>query len=360
MIFLNHAGVSPISPPAARAMQQYIEQVQKSVYVGSGWYKRAGEIKTAAARLIGAASGDEISFIPNTSTGLNIVARGLPWQEGDNVVITGVEFPANRYPWEDLKRLGVQLREVRQQEDGRIDVEDVIDAINDKTRVVSVSHVQYASGHRLALRDIADVVHSVPGDRGLLCVDGIQSVGAMPVDVRAMGVDFLSADSHKWMLGPEGCGFFYCRADLIEILHPPIVGWMNMVDANNYGDYRFELETTGRRFEPGGYNFAGILGMGASIDMLLDIGLDKVWAQIDALTSRLCEGLASKGYRVFTPRTDPDERSGIVIFEADDPKRVAGQLEKQGIFLVMREGRLRASPHFHNTLEQMDRVVDAL
>ena len=252
-----------------------------------------------------------------------------------------------------------------QQPDGRIDVEDVTDAVNDRTRVVAISHVQYGSGHRINLRPISDMVHKAGG---YLCVDAIQSVGALPVDVQAMGIDFLAADGHKWLLGPEGCGIFYAREDLIELLHPPVIGWMCMVDAANYGDYRFELLPDARRFEPGSYNIPGILALGASLTMLLEIGIDQVWSRIEMLTARLCAGLEAKGYRVFSPRRVEDERSGIVVFEPPASmsgdtaslRKIVAALESQNIIIVIREGRLRASPHFYNTPEQIDRLAKAL
>ena len=165
------------------------------------------------------------------------------------------------------------------------------------------------------------------------------------------------------MLGPEGCGIFYCHQDLAPLLQPAIVGWMNMVDAHNYSNYRFELLPDARRFEPGSYNVAGILGLGASLDLLLQIGVENIWRQVEALTSRLCDGLAAKGYRLFSPRTGPDERSGIVVFEPPtsiDPAKLVADLQKRGIVIVVRDGRLRASPHFYNTPDQIDRLVQAL
>jgi selenocysteine lyase/cysteine desulfurase len=362
MAFFNHAGVAPISARAAAALRQYAEQAETTAYVGHGWYKRIKQVRESAARLINARGAHEIAFIPNTSTGLALVARGIDWRPGDNVVITNVEYPANRYPWQDLQRLGVELIEVRQSEDGRIHHDDVADAVNDRTRIVAVSHVQYASGHRLNLRPIADMVHHAGGH---LCVDAIQSVGVLPVDVQAMGVDFLAADGHKWMLGPEGAGVFYAHQDLIPLLHPAVVGWMNMIDANNYGDYRFEFQMDARRFEPGTYNVPGILALGASIDLLLEVGIDNVWPRVESLTQRLCDGLRDKGYRVFTPRDDPAERSGIVCFEPRENGKAARQqivdsLEQRGIVIVEREGRLRASPHFYNGDEQIDAMGDAL
>ena len=359
--FFDHAGVAPISAPAAAALRAYADQAETRAYVGGNWYTRIESVRQLSARLIGAESGDEIAFVANTTTGLNMVAGGLRWQEGDQVVITNVEYPANRYPWEDLKRLGVNLIEVAQLDDGRIDVEDVCEAITDHTRVVSLSSVQYASGFRIDLKPIADMVHQAGG---FLCVDSIQSIGAMPVDVQETGIDFLAADGHKWMLAPEGCGIFYCRHDLIELLHPPLVGWMCMEDHTNYGDYRFEFVRSGRRFEPGSYNVAGVLALAASIELLLDVGLDAVWTRIEALTARLCRGVDEKGYEVVSPRTHEAERSGIVIFrarpDAPPPERIVADLRALGIIIVVREGRLRASPHFYNTDEQVDRLVEAL
>jgi selenocysteine lyase/cysteine desulfurase len=364
MVFLNHAGVAPISGPAAEAVREYARQAETIAYVDAGWYKRAEEVKRSAARLINAGGGHEIAFIPNTSSGLSLVANGLDWRPGDNVVITDVEYPANRYPWENLSRLGVELIEVKQGPDGRIHVDDVCDAITDRTRVVSISHVQFASGHRINLKPISDMVHQAGGH---LCVDAIQSTGLLPVDVQAMGIDFLAADGHKWMLSPEGCGIFYCHEDQCTLLRPSVVGWMNMVDADNYGDYRFEFQPDARRFEPGSWNIPGILGLGASIDMLLQIGIENVWARVEALNGQLSAGLADKGYRVFSPRMDYHEHSGIVIFDAPDRaggadghNKIVHELGRQKIIIALREGRLRVSPHFYNTAEQIDRLLKAL
>ena len=364
LAFFNHAGVAPISGRAAAALNRFAEQARTRAYVDAGWYAGAKQVKRLAAQLINAEGESEIAFVANTSSGLALVARGLDWREGDNVVITNVEYPANRYPWEDLRRHGVELIEVRQHPDGRIDVEDVLEAITSRTRVVAISHVQYASGFRIDLRPIADMVHRAGG---YLCVDAIQSLGALPVDVRAMGVDFLAADGHKWLLATEGCGIFYCKHDLAQLLHPAVVGWMNMVNASDYGNYRFEFLPDARRFEPGSYNIPGILALGASIELFVEFGMNNVASRIDALTTRLCESLHARDYRVFSPRGKA-ERSGIVVFEPphhrtrDTPpiRDIVAALEKRGIIIVVREGRLRASPHFYNTPEQIDALVAAL
>jgi selenocysteine lyase/cysteine desulfurase len=362
LIFFNHAGVAPLSGPAAAALRDYVEQASRRAYVNADWYPQAHAVKTLAARLIGAAGPQEIAFIPNTSTGLSLVAKGIRWVQGDNVVITDVEYPANRYPWQDLARFGVEIIEVPQQDHGVIDAQQVAEAVTDRTRLVSVSHVQYASGCRLDLKPISAMVHQAGG---YLCVDGIQSVGALPVDVEAMGIDFLAADGHKWLLGPEGCGIFYVREDLAPLLHPNVVGWMNMVEALDFGHYRFEFQMDARRFEPGSYNIPGVLALGASLQMFLDIGIENVWARIEALTDRLCKGLKAKGYHLFSPRK-PGQRSGIVTFTpptrqgASPVRKIADDLQARDIIIVVREGRLRASPHFYNTPQQIDALIEAL
>lgn len=362
--FLNHAAVAPISADAADKLRWYAEQASTKAYVGAGWYREIERVRGLAARLIGAdASGDEIAFVPNTSTGLALVAQGLDWRPGDRVVITDVEYPANRYPWEHLARTrGVEMIEVKQRDDRRIHVEDVVAAIDGRTRVVSLSSVQFASGHRIALRPIADAVHAAGG---YLCVDGIQSVGLLPVDVEAEGIDFLSADGHKWLLGPEGAGIFYCRRELIDRMTPAVVGWLNMVDAENYLDYRYEFRQDAKRFEPGTWNVPGVLALGASMRLLLETGVEAVWREVAALTERACEGLAGKGYRVVTPRDEPGERSGIVVFErpgatAAEHRRLVNDLENQGVVIALRGGRLRMSPHAYNTVEDVDRVIEGL
>ncbi|WP_236254290.1 aminotransferase class V-fold PLP-dependent enzyme [Mucisphaera calidilacus] len=360
MVHLNHAGVAPVCGPAAEAMAKYGQEASTLPYSEASWYSDIKDLRSLTARLINARGPDEIAFVPNTSTGLATVARGLDWRRGDQVVITDVEYPANRYPWEDLGRFGVELVEVKQHADGRIDVEDVCNAITDRTRVVSLSHVQYGSGHRIDLRPISETVHRAGG---YLCVDAIQSVGVLPVDVRSMGIDFLAADGHKWMLGPEGAGIFYVHEDLCEMLHPPVVGWLNMVNAQDYGNYEYRFVRDARRFEPGTWNVPGLLGLRAAIGLLLEVGIERVWERVEGLTTRVAEGAAERGYGVFSPRRLESERSGSVVIEArasEEAGALVKRLAEQKIYVALRNGRVRVSPHFYNTPEQIDRLLEAL
>lgn len=360
VLYLNHAGVTPIAGRAAEVMDDCAGKAAQGRLADNDWYMRVLAVKQQCARLVNARGKHEIAFIPNTTTGLGMLAGGLDWRKGDRVVITDVEYPANRYPWTDLKRRGVEVMEAKQGPDHRIDVDDVINLINDRTRVVALSHVQFGSGYRIDLKPIADEVHAAGG---VLCVDAIQSVGVMPVDVQAMGIDFLSADGHKWMLGPEGAGFLYCEEDLCQQLRPPIAGWLGRYNHLDYGSYDERYYPDARRFEPGTWNINGTRGLGASIELLLEVGLDTVWSRVDALCQHLRGRLTEKGYAIVTP-PGPNERSGIVAFNAPGGKDFHADtvltLAKQQIVIAQRMGHLRISPHFYNSIEQMDRVVDAL
>jgi len=378
LAFLNHAGVAPISPPAAEAVRRFADQYERRAYVDAGWYPTLEHGRKQIATLLNARGPHEIAYVANTATGLGLVAKGLDWRPGDTVVITGVEYPANRYPWEDLTHThGVRLIEVPQLPDGRIPAARVADAIRDDTRVVAISAVQYASGFRADLAAIAETAHAASSAKSpcYLCVDAIQQLGVVPMDVQAMGIDFLAADGHKWLLAPEGAGLFYCHEDLIPLLRPAIVGAMSMVNPLAFDQYEFRFQDTAKRFEPGSLNLPGLLGLVASVDLLLDVGIDNIWQRVEQLTAHLAAGLKSKGYDLFSSRSSDGERSGILSFTPPratgnpgtpvpglnpDLKTLVHTLQKQGIIITARADRLRASPHFHNTTEHLDRLLDAL
>lgn len=355
--FLNAAAVAPMCQPAADAIRRYVECALDDAGVNSGCYKHAEQVRRWAARLINA-DPDEVTFVKNTTEGLGWVANGLSWNTGDNVVTVNVEFPANVYPWMGLKARGVHLKMVPE-EHGQAPAERIAGAIDARTRVVTVSAVEFASGYRV---DLAALGKACKEKGVLFCVDAIQALGAFPIDVKAMNIDFLSCGGHKWLCGPEGCGFFYCNQALIGHLKPVTAGYMAMKDPFDFGNYRFEFVDTARRFDTGGYNLAGVYGLGAAIDMWLSVGVEQVSNRILALTDRLVEGLRSKGYRIVSARR-PAEASGIVAFTSEVHDHLALQQHLQNehrIVIAVREGRLRASPHAYNTLEEIDQLVEVL
>jgi selenocysteine lyase/cysteine desulfurase len=356
--------VAPLPRAAAEALTQYATQAATAGYVGWGWHADIEKLRQAAAMLINA-HRDEIAFIKNTSEGISIVASGIDWQFGDRIVTTAVEYPANIYPWMEVARTrGAKLIMVVEEEapDGSryVPLEKILEAASaPQTRMIALSHVEYASGQRHDLARIGQFCH----ERDIyFCVDAIQSLGILPVDVQAMKIDFLSADGHKWLLGPEGAGFFYCRRDLIEHVRPLMVGWMNVVDPQNYGNYDYTLKTDAGRFECGTYNVPGLLSFKASLDLLLSAGILPISQRIKGLGDLLIKGLRAKGYKIISPRSG-EQWSGIISFvsASHNHQRIFEDLrQNHRIELAVREHRLRCSPHFYNAEAQIQAVLDAL
>ncbi|MCB9855067.1 MAG: aminotransferase class V-fold PLP-dependent enzyme [Phycisphaerales bacterium] len=355
--YLNHAAVAPISGPAVEAMHRYAQEASEHSYARGRLYPEAKRVRQSAAKLLNC-HPEEITFVQNTSQGLSYVANGLQWSRGESVVTTGVEFPANIYPWMNLRHQGVVLKMVPE-DNGRIPLERLIELIDERTRVLTVSSVQFGSGFRSDLAALGSACQ----ERGVLfCVDAIQSLGCVPIDVRAMKIDFLSADGHKWLLGPEGAGIFYCRHELLGLLRPSVVGWLGLKNAMDFSKYQLEFRDDARRFDSGSYNLAGIWGLGASIDWMLQLGIDNIWERVRTLTDRLVAGVTEKGYRVVSSRT-ANETSGIVSFVSGthDHQRIVNHLAQEyRTIIATRHGRLRVSPHFYNTEEEIDQLVDHL
>jgi cysteine desulfurase / selenocysteine lyase len=355
--FMDHAGVAPLSGRASAAIRQYVDEAENHGNARAGLFPRVQRVRQQAAKLLNCYP-EEIAFVKNTSEGLNFVANGLQFSKGDNIVTTGVEFPANIYPWMRLRSHGVRMKMVPEDK-GRIPLDRLIELIDDRTRLVTVSSVQFASGFRTDLAALGNACQ----ERGvLLCVDAIQSLGCQPMDVRGMKIDFLSADGHKWLLGPEGAGILYCRHELLGLLQPSCVGWLSVRDTENFSEYKLEYRDDARRFDSGSYNVAGIWGLGASIEWLLEIGIDKIWTRVHMLTDRLVEGIREKGYRIVSSR-EASEASGIVAFVSDvhDHNRIVNHLRQEHrTVITARLGRLRVSPHFYNTEDEIDRLIEYL
>ncbi|MDE0087868.1 MAG: aminotransferase class V-fold PLP-dependent enzyme, partial [Candidatus Poribacteria bacterium] len=273
-------------------------------------------------------------------------------------VTTAVEFPANVYPWWSLKeRYGVQTRMVPER-DGRIHLEDIIEAIDERTRVVTISHVEFASGYRNDIKAIGEICR----ERDVwFVVDAIQSLGAIEVDVKSSHIDILAADGHKWLLAPEGAAIFYCAKDKLERLINTNVGWASVVNPREFLDYDLTQKPDATRFEEGSYNSIGLYGLKAAIDLLLEIGVSNIETRILELTSGLIKGLNAKGYRVITPKSD-SERAGIVVFESDHytPAELFTLLNERNIITAERGSGVRVSPHFYNTELEIADLLETL
>jgi selenocysteine lyase/cysteine desulfurase len=356
--YLNHASIAPYSVPVTRAMDDFIARRHGRGWLDAPkWKDRLEEVRGLIAQLI-AADPEEIAFTSNTSHGLNIVASGIDWQEGDNLIGAETEFPANVYPWLNLQRRGVEVR-LAPARDNRILIEDVAALMDGRTRLVALSFVEFATGFRNDLRAIGQLCR----ERGIyFCVDGIQGVGALDLNVTQSPVDFLAAGGPKWLMGPIGAGFLYCRRALIEKLIPIRVGWWSVVDRDDFFRYDSPLREDARRFEEGSLNFLGLHGLGASLELLLKVGISRIEKRVLGLTNYLIAGLQERGYHIPTPIASPKERSGIVCF--NHPHHALDDLEqrlsKANVILSKRGQVIRVSPHFYNDETDIDQLLNAL
>ncbi len=356
--YLNHASVAAPPQPVVQAMTGYL--TERSLSGGEAladWEDRIESVRQATSRFIGA-HRDEITFTGSVSHGLNIVAAGMAWQPGDNLICAETEFPANVYPWTNLRRRGVEVR-FAPARDNRILVEDVASLMDNCTRLVAVSYVEFGTGYRNDLNALADLCH----ERGAcLCVDGIQGLGALQFSVMQTPVDFLATQAAKWMLGPIGAGFLYVRRDRLPGLDPVMTGWRAVVDRDDYYRYDSPLRATGERFEPGSHNAVGLRGMGASIELLLSVGLDAIEARIMTLTDLLIEGLRESGCIITTPITHRHERSGIVCFQHPSVESavLAERLRAAGVIISLRGEVIRVSPHFYNSEADLEKLLAVL
>ena len=356
--YLNHASVGGLSQSVLGTMTQYLtERAAGGGEVLIGWDADIERVRQACARFVGA-HRDEIIFTGSISHGLNIVACGLDWREGDNLICAETEFTANVYPWTNLRRRGVEVRFAPAREN-RILVEDVASLIDRSTRLVALSFVEFGTGFRNDLDALAALCH----ERDVyLCVDGIQGLGALEFSVARTPVDFLAAHAAKWMLGPIGAGFLYMRRDLLPVLDPVMAGWRSVVDRDDYFRYDSPLRESGERFEPGSPNFAGLLGMEAAIELLLSVGIKEIEARVLKLTDHLIAGLRARGCTIITPTQHRRERSGIVSFH--HPEVGSAELHERmhaaDVIVSLRGNSIRVSPHFYNTEQDLNRLLAVL
>jgi len=355
--YFDHAAVAPISGPAAEVLRNWLaEASEHGDTKWLDWARQLSDTRSAAAELVGS-DPDEIALVPNTTAGINLVAEGLDWQLGDNVVTLDDEFPANVYPWLHLKSRGVETRRVPTT-DGRVDLDQLAEHCDARTRVVSVSWVGYGTGCRRDLAPIAEIAHR---HASLFLVDAIQGLGVFPLDVGSLGIDCLAADGHKWLLGPEGAGIAYVSRNCLSKLKPIGVGWQSVVHAQDFNRIELDLKTTAARYEGGSHNMAGFLALGASLRLLLSLGVENVAAAILDTTDEACEQLQELGAVVCSPRSGA-ERSGIVSFElpGHDPTQVRRHCLEQGVALNCRAGRLRISAHAYNNEQDLAKLEKAL
>ncbi|MBF8270553.1 MAG: hypothetical protein HW386_2262 [Gammaproteobacteria bacterium] len=357
LIYLNHAAVAPWPARTRDAVRQFAEENSR---IGAQhyqrWLQKEQALRAQIQRLLNAPSSDDIALLKNTSEALSVVAAGLDWQAGDNVVISAEEFPSNRIPWQSLARRGVELREVNI----RVEAPEqaLRDHCDDRTRLLSVSSVQYGSGIRLDLEALGPFCRR---NNILFCIDAIQSLGAITMDVQALQADFVMADAHKWLLGPEGIALFYSTPAARERLQLYQYGW-HMVENIDFNSRDWQVARAARRFECGSPNMLGIHAFSASLSLLEEIGYRQIEHKVLRNSAYLIDKLEQiDTVQILTPKV-AQRHAGIINFTvaAKDMLQLQNNLLNNKVICVYRGGGLRFSPHFYITDKLLDKAVDIL
>ncbi len=357
VLHLNHAGVGPWPRRAVAAIREFAEENMRfgSLHC-TAWERRVAHLRESLRRLIGAASADEIALIKNTSEGVSIVACGLDWQPGDSVVVGYQEFPSNRIAWEVLaQRHGVAVRLADLA--GGAPEQSLIAQMDDTTRLLAVSSIQYASGHRM---DLAQLGQACKRHGSLFCVDAIQSLGAAPFNAQAVGADFVCADGHKWLLSPEGTGIFYCRREHLETLRLNQFGWRMTAAPGDYDNPDWRVAPDARRFECGSLNHLGFMALAASLDLLNETGLETIFDINMRNISYIIDNMDKNRFEIVTPET-PEQRGGILTVRGDaGDQALFSHLSAHGVLCARRAGGIRLSPHFYTPRTTLDRALELL
>lgn len=360
LVYLNHAAVGPWPHRTRIALNDFaLENTVLGATQYPNWMTKEAELREQLRQLVNAASVDEIALLKNTSEALSVVAYGLTWSEGDEILISDEEFPSNRIVWESLQeKFGVKVLTASVSNTDSPE-QNFIDAITANTKLVSISSTQYASGISLDLKMIGQHCrrHNI-----LFCVDAIQSIGARPFDVQEIYADFAMADGHKWMLGPEGVAVFYCRHALLESLEVQQYGWHMIDNPGDYAKQTWSIAKNAKRFECGSPNMLGAFALSASLSLLLEVGTDAIHEQILKNVAYLEDAITSiKGVKILSTPV-PRLKSGILTFEVEgvDSNQLYQALMKERVICANRGGGVRFSPHFYHEQSSLDRGVDVL
>ncbi len=357
-IYLNHAAVGSLSQPVYEAMERHLrDQLEYGAAHYLDWFAGVKRTRELCAEFINA-KPEQIAFAPNTSAGLAIIANGIDWRAGDNIVTADCEFPANLVPWQRVAReYGVELRLAHERE-GRLETAEILSLIDDRTRVVTLSFVEFGSGFR---NDLVTIGRHCRAHDVLFVVDAIQGLGALKLDVEAAGIDALSADAHKFLLGPEGVALLYVSERALQRVKPTLVGWLSMESPYDFSLHDKAYAAGAKRFEPGALNTVGVVGLGAAIELFQQIGIERIESYLLELGDYLCERLQERGYRIISSWR-AGEKSAVICcqHERHSAEELYQRLAAQRIVTTARVGRLRISPHIYNTGEEIDRLIECL
>ena len=355
-IYYNHASTGPISKGVKQKLNEII--IEKSETEIDGFRKflqASAETKDMLGEMINT-TGERIAFVDNTTNGINILAQGISWKKGDRILLNDLEFPANVYPFLNLRKEGVEI-DIVKSKNGIVTAEDIIDGIKPETRLVSVSQVQFLTGYRVDLDKLGKVCRKKDI---ILSVDAIQGLGAVSLDVKKQNIDFISSGSQKWLLGLQGFGFIFISEELQKKINPKYVGWLSVENAWNLLDYNLKLKPTAECFQGGTVNTLGVFALNTSLKFFKEFGYHFIEERVTENSLYLIRKLEDNGIIPVLHGIPKENIAGIVSFKNPASDHIFEELVKSDINCAVREGMVRFSPHFYNIKEESDRVVEVL
>ena len=351
-VYLNHAAISPFSTRVQQVITHAL--TERSTGVIDTFEQGIAEKEQLKRNLAILINGEKenIALITNTSEGLNWFVNSLRWQPGDRILLVEGEFPSNIYPFLNLKRLGVGIDFVPVR-DGAILIEDIENGLSEKTKLFAISFVEFLTGFR---NDLATIGRMCRQKGVLFSIDGIQGVGALPLDVHTAQIDFLANGGHKWLMGPMGSGFMYIRPEVMKDLEPVFAGWLSVKDSWNFLDYQLDFLDDAGRFEMATQNYLGICGLRASTDLLVENGTQNTQDHLLALGDKMIDSLTPMGMK-YIGSENRKHRSGIYTFKAPEAEQLTRFLKNNHIHVSLRNDAMRVSPHFYNNADDIDQLV---
>lgn len=356
IIYFNHAATGPFSTLLVNAINKVLkEKSERNIDDFNSFKDVAVETKSILASMLNTVP-ERLAFTDNTTNGLNFLAQSIQWKKGDRILLNDIEFPANVYPFLNLKRIGVEVDFVKS-DNGKVTADMIIDAIKPGTKLISVSYVQFLSGYRI---DLEKIGKHCKDNNIIFSVDAIQALGAVKLDVEKSNIDFLSCGTQKWLLGFQGLAFIYLNEKLQRKIIPANIGWLSVNNAWNLLDYQIDLKTTADVFQGGTINALGVYALNASLKLFNDFNFNEVEKRVLENSKYFLTKLASIGINGLLLNSNESELAGIVTFKIKDPDLVVKKLEQNKIICSQRVGMIRFSPHFYNIFDEIDRVVDVL
>jgi len=355
-IYFNHASCGPLCTPVLESIRNLLyEKSETNIDNYPGLLAVIKETKADLASLINT-SADRIAFVDNTTNGINILASGLKLKQGDHILLNDLEFPANVYPFLNLRKNGIVIDYVKSN-DGIVTAEDVIERIVPETKLISISQVQFLTGYRVNLKKIGEVCR----EKGIIfAVDAIQGLGAVQLDVVKNNIDFISAGSQKWLLGLQGLAFIYLSETLQAKIEQDCVGWLSVDDAWDFLNYDMKLKKNADRYQGGTLNSIGIYALNASLKLFKQYGFSELEKRIIDNSLYFIENLGATKFKPVIKVADENNIAGIVSFQDKEWSKIYEAISKENIFCAVRLGYVRMAPHFYNTKEEIDKVIDVL